>query len=308
MNRNALVCAVLSVCLVSGCGAGKASYSSAPAAPSAAPAAGAAPAPIDRSLFARDPEGQLSEEKLQEILERPLELDLPARVGVMPIVSAEDWRGPGPSYDMVPAGLQVFADKLPSSEAFTLVTEMIPIPSGALGMEALREAAARYKLRYLVLYREHVSRRQRANAWAVGYATVVGALFLPGSTLEVDGYVEASLFDVKTGLLMFTVRRRVTARQTSNVWHKDHKLGRLQRKLATRAGQELAKDARRALFRYRAAVKVENQRMVARAQEGAPLPAPRTPVLHGPTSAHTGGTRSPTGPGSRGTQTAPAQP
>jgi len=224
----------------------------------------AAPAPLKNSLFARDPQGQLSEEKLQEILDRPLELDLPARVGVLPVIAAEDWRGPGPSYEMVPAALGVFAKKLPSDEAFTLVSEMIPIPSGALGMEALREIAARYKLRYLILYRENMKKKRRTNAWALGYATLIGALFVPSTTLEVDGYVEASLFDVKTGLLMFTVRRRVHALQGSNVWHREHKLSVLETKLASKVGEDLAADVRGALFRYRAAVDVENQRKVAR--------------------------------------------
>lgn len=265
MYRLALFGAVALVHLTS-CAGSRASYSTAPAAAPSAEMAGAvkAPPPLTQSLFARDPQGQLSEDKLQEILGRPLELDLPARVGVLPIVAAEDWRGPGPSYEMAPNGLAIFTKKLPSDDAFTLVSEMMPIPSGALGMEALREIAARYKLRYLVLYRENMVKKQRTNGWILGYATLVGTLFMPGSTLEVDGYVEASLFDVKTGLLMFTVRRRVHADRTSNVWHREHKLAQMQRKLAAKVGNELASDVRRALFRYQAAVEVENNRRVAR--------------------------------------------
>ena len=81
---------------------------SAPMAPSTASmAAPAAPPPLDRSVFARDPNGQLSEDALQKILGSPIELDLPSRVGVMPIVTATDWRGPGPD-DGVPAGLSPF--------------------------------------------------------------------------------------------------------------------------------------------------------------------------------------------------------
>ncbi len=251
------------------CAGAGANYSSAPtAATQARPSAETAA--LQRSLFARDPGGQLTEEKLQEILGRPLELDLPARVGVLPVVAAEDWRGPGPSYEMAPAGLAIFSKTLPSDEAFTLVSEMLPIPSGALGMEALRQIAARYKLRYVVLYRENMTRKRRTNAWSLGYATLVGALFLPGTTLEVDGYVEASLFDVKTGLLLFTVRRRVHADRKSSVWHRGHKLATLQRKLATKVGSKLAADVRRALFRYRAAVEVENQRLRAHSPRAAP--------------------------------------
>ena len=75
------------------------------------------------------------------------------------------------------------------------------IPSGALGMEALREIAARYRLRYLLLYREVLAKDTRLEPWAWGYATIVGALFLPGKRQEVYGYTEVSMFDVKTGLL-----------------------------------------------------------------------------------------------------------
>lgn len=103
----------------------------------------------------------------------------------------------------------------------------------------------------------------RVNPWAVGYATLVGALFLPGSDLKVRGYVEASLFDVKTGLLLFTVRRRVAASRTSNVWYQDDKLAALQRRLAADAATELAGDVRGALFRYAEAVRVENEELAA---------------------------------------------
>ena len=218
------------------------------------------PIPLNRSLFARDTRGQLSEEALQAILARPLELELPARVGVLPIIAADDWRGPGPDYSMVSAGLARFSKELPSDEAFTLVSEIMPIPSGALGMEALREIAARYKLRYIVLYRENVERKRRVNPWALGYATLIGSLFLPGSTLSINGYVEASLFDVKTGLLMFTVRRRIEDSRVSNLWHRKHKLAKLQAKLAQGAGAKLAGDVRGALFQYKTAVALENQR------------------------------------------------
>ena len=43
---------------------------------------------------------------------------------------------------------------------------MTPIPSGALGMESLREAAARYRLRFVVLYREVIEKDHYVNPWA----------------------------------------------------------------------------------------------------------------------------------------------
>jgi hypothetical protein len=136
-----------------------------------------------------------------------------------------------------------------------MVTEMMPIPSGALGMEALREMAARYKLRYLVLYREHTVQARRSNGLAAGYVTGLGALFLPGSTLAVEGYAEASLFDVKTGLLLFTVRRRLEGSRRSTEWQRERKLDDMQDSLAIEAASGLAKDTRSALARFRGVTK-----------------------------------------------------
>jgi hypothetical protein len=280
-----VVClAIAGVAVLAGCGASRGMYASkAMAAPAMAPAAEAAPPPpLERSLFARNPDGTLSEDHLQEILDSPIELDLPARVGVLPIVTAKDWRGPNPAYD-VPAGVQAFVKTLRGAEHFTLVTEIMPIPSGALGMEALREMAARYRLRYIILYREQYARRERANGWAAGYATIVGAFFLPGATLYVDGYIEASLFDVKTGLLMFTVRRSVSARETSNLWHRQDKLRRMEVTLATRFAPDLAKDTWNAVTELAAAQEIEDERRArkfeARQQDPAAANAPvQTPV------------------------------
>jgi hypothetical protein len=222
----------LALLLLAACGA--ASYQSARAVPAA----------VDRSLFARDPQGQLSEGDLQRLLAAPVELALPARVGVVPIVTATDWRGPSPDWSNVPRGADAFARALKGAEPFTHVTEILPIPSGALGMEALREVAARYALRYVLLYREGLRERSHMNGAAVFYATLLGALFVPGQTLLVDGFVEASLFDVKTGLLLFTVRRDVHASRGSNLWYTDDKLDELAGDVAARAAPELARDVR----------------------------------------------------------------
>jgi hypothetical protein len=219
--------------------------------------------PLDRSLFSRDPQGQLDEARLQRILAAPLDADLPARVGVLPILPPADWRGPTPDYQRVPAGTAAFAKALVGSEHFSMVTEILPIPSGALGMEALREVAARYQLRYVLLYREAVTRDIRANPWAAGYVTVLGALFMPGRTLEVSGFLEASLFDVKTGLLLFTVRRAVRGSRVTNLWHASHKLDRLQEELATKFAPELARDTRSTIARFQEAAKLENARRLA---------------------------------------------
>lgn len=252
MHRKLLF--VLACCSLLACAASP--HASAPPPNDFGPEAAAAaePPPLERSLFARTAQGSLSEEDLQAVLDRPLELDLPGRVGVLPIIEAADWRGPSPSYEMVSPALSKFAKKLPSDDGFASVTEMMPIPSGALGMEALREVAARYKLRYLVLYREHVDASKRANGIAAGYASVVGTLFLPGSTLEVEGYAEASLFDVKTGLLLFTVRKRLETSKRSTVWQRERKLEEMREAIAIETAASLADETRTALIALQGSV------------------------------------------------------
>jgi hypothetical protein len=255
-----LTALVLIVC-VAGCAA-KMHVASAPMAAGAAQmAAPAAPPPLDHSVFARDPNGQLSEEALQKILGSPIELDLPSRVGVLPIITASDWRGPSPDYERVPPGVAPLVKGLRRDPAFSLVTEMMPIPSGALGMEALREVSARYRLRYVILYREVIAKKAHHGAWAWMYVTGVGALFAPGREQEVYGYIEATMFDVKTGLLMFTTRRAVMGSEQTNEWHSDDKLARLASLTTSKAAPELATDVLSDVRRFAAAAVVENEKL-----------------------------------------------
>ncbi len=240
-------------------------------APMAAGEAMPPPVPLDRSLFARDPGGQLTEEALQKILAAPIELDLPARVGVVPVLTATDWRGPSPDY-LVPAGVAPFVARLRGSEPFTLVTEVMAIPSGALGMESLREIAARYQLRYVILYREVIAKQRRLNRTAWGYLTGVGALVLPGQRHQVYGFIEATLFDVKTGLLLFTTRRAVNGSKDSNIWYQDHKLDVLRAALLSTFAPALADDVKADLYRFADAALVENRR------RGVPTLTPSLPT------------------------------
>ncbi|HEX5058601.1 MAG TPA: hypothetical protein VFV99_04535 [Kofleriaceae bacterium] len=224
------------------------------------PSAPQPPPPLDRSVFARDPNGQLSEDMLQKILGTPIELDLPSRVGILPIITATDWRGPSPDWDRVPPGVSPLVARLRKDAAFSLVTEMMPIPSGSLGMEALREAAARYRLRYVILYREVLAKKSHQNVWTWGYATAVGALFLPGKQHEVYGYIEATMFDVKTGLLMFTTRRAIMAEKRSNEWRTADKLAQLASNAVTKFAPDLAVDFLLDVRRFAHAAVAENER------------------------------------------------
>ncbi len=272
---------ILSLCLVALATAACAGAIMTSHAMRAAPAAvQAEPPPLDRSLFARDPNGQLSEDALQKILASPIELDLPSRVGVLPIITATDWRGPNPDFDHVPAGLAPLVARLRKDAAFSLVTQMMPIPSGALGMEALREDAARYRLRYVMLYREVIVRKHTLNAWAWGYATGVGALFLPGQQQEAYGYIEVTMFDVKTGLLMFTTRRSVTASQRSNSWNTDDKLAQLASNAVSKFAPDLAGDVLADVRRFADAAIAENEhRHGSVAEQLVRVPPPGGPTV-----------------------------
>ena len=265
MSRLLLVCLFV---VFAACGGGH-KMASAPMTAAAGPAAQPAPPPLDRSVFARDPSGQLSEDALQKILAAPIELDLPARVGVLPVLTARDWRGPNPDHQ-VPAGVDSFVKQLRKDPAFTLVTQTMVIPSGALGMEALREIAARYRLRYVLLYREVLAKNRRLGAWAWGYLTGVGALFLPGQRQEVYGYIEASMFDVKTGLLMFTTRRSIYAQQRTNQWNKQEKLDKLAASATSKYAPDLAIDVEIDLRRFAKAAIAEN---TTKRGDGDPLVA-----------------------------------
>ena len=279
MNRTA---ALVTVCVLAGCAA-KMKMASAPMAASApSMAAPAAPPPLDRSVFARDPSGQLSEDALQKILASPIELDLPSRVGVLPILTATDWRGPSPDYEHVPPGVAPLVMRLRKDPAFSLVTEMMPIPSGALGMEALREVSARYRLRYVILYREVLAKKHYQNKWTWGYATLFGAFFLPGKQHEVYGYIEATMFDVKTGLLMFTTRRAIMATKRSNEWRTQDKLDQLASNAVSKFAPDLGQDFLVDVRRFANAAIAENTRRFGGAPQAAEA-EPATPYqLTGP--------------------------
>jgi hypothetical protein len=256
-SSRALVVVCLAFAVIAGCGGVTHKMASARMAAPAAQQAQPVPPPLAKSEFSRDPRGQLTEDALQKILAAPIELSLPSRVGVLPIATARDWRGPSPD-ERVPAGVANFVDTLRRDAAFSLVTQTMVIPSGALGMEALREVAARYRLRYLILYREVLAKKTRHNPWAAGYATLVGAFFLPGQVHEVYGYIEASMFDVKTGLLMFTTRRSINAAERNNVWYGTDKLDRLASNATSKFAPDLANDALTDLRRFAAAAIAEN--------------------------------------------------
>jgi hypothetical protein len=167
----------------------------------------ALPAPatvLEENHFARDRMG-VGEAELREILAAPVFLEEHARIGVLPVRT-----GYAPD-DVVPVegAPATLTDALDGSGLFDLASEVSTEWPTTTGTAGLRELAARYRTEYVLLYRHRFSDSTRPNGFAAGFVTLVGALFLPGTTIESEGVLEATLFDVKTGTILFTVHERV---------------------------------------------------------------------------------------------------
>ncbi|MFO0593894.1 MAG: hypothetical protein U0228_01280 [Myxococcaceae bacterium] len=173
-------------------------------APLALAPAPEAPVPLKEDHFVRD-QMSVSEDKLRQILDAPVFLEEHARIGVIPVrsgYSADD----GVPLETVPATL---TDALDGSGLFELASEISTEWPATSGTAGLRELAARYRTEYVILYRHRFSDVTHANPFAVGFVTLIGALLFPGTTIDSAGVLEATLFDVKTGTILFTVNERV---------------------------------------------------------------------------------------------------
>lgn len=229
MVRAALVLALVALC---SCAARKSIVVSAAEAP--------AGPPLERSLFAQRGSSGLSEEEIARILDAPLELKLPARVGLA--VLGQPFT---PSSPHTPeAGLaasRAIAEALEGSKQVTVASDIDgELPTGG-GLEGLRELAARYRVPYLLLYTERFEDRTHANGFAALWITVLGGLFTPSQTLRGEGLLSVSMLDVRTGTLLFTLHERVRFERMhlpilAGVAYRD-----LQREAADRAAQELAR-------------------------------------------------------------------
>ncbi len=161
---------------------------------------------LTENHFARD-HLSVGEAQLKEILAAPVFLEEHARIGVVPVQAGYAAQEAVP-LEGAPATLSTSLD---ASGLFDLSSEVStdwPVTSGIAG---LRELGARYRTEYLLLYRQRFNDVTHANGWAVGYPTLLGLFFLPGTTIETSGVLEATLFDVKTGTILFTLNERARA-------------------------------------------------------------------------------------------------
>src|SRR5262245_52908267 len=234
------------VTLMAGCGANM-PKTDAPAAPMAA----AAPAPqvLDRSYFSKDSAGSLNEAELQHVLSTPIDLAFPARVGVVPVAEPFD------PHAQVSIGLRNvasrdFAQALIGHSNFSHVSDISTDLPNSGGIEGLRVIAARYRLRYLLLYSERFEDSTHLNGWAWLYPTVIGMFISPGVTVQSKGLVQADLLDVRTGTILFSVV------QPMSVSSKQLMIGagRTHRELQAEAAEEAAKKLSKRVFEQTSAL------------------------------------------------------
>jgi hypothetical protein len=190
---------------------------------------------LTENHFSRD-RLSVGEAQLKEILAAPVFLEEHSRIGVIPVQAGYTPQDAAP-LEAAPATL---SNSLDASGLFELSSEVStdwPVTSGIAG---LRELGARYRAEYLLLYRQRFNDVTHANGWAVGYPTLLGLFFLPGTTVETAGVLEATLFDVKTGTILFTINERARAEGQAAPPAVAEKTRALHRALLDEAAQKLA--------------------------------------------------------------------
>lgn len=192
--------------------------------------------PLIDNHFKRDAMGDLTEVHLKAILEAPVFLEEKARVGIVPVASgyAVDRDTP------VVAVPGVVAQAIADGGHFEVVSEVTTDwPTGG-SIAGLRELAARYRVEYLLLYRHRFVEQSWTNAWALAWLTFIGGFVAPQNTIEVAGVLEATLFDVKSGTLLFTSFERLSHKSEENVWQNARKRRDIKARLLTMASPKLA--------------------------------------------------------------------
>jgi hypothetical protein len=193
-------------------------------------------APVEHDPFGRDRSGAISEDDLERVLRTPVYLADETRLGIVPVAVAYEADDSIPLAP-VPGAL---AEALDNTGFFTVATEVSTDWPSDTSISGLRELAARYRARYLLLYRHRFIERRRANGWSAAYLTVVAIPFVPSRTLETAGVLEATLFDAQTGAILFTVYERVHAESDENIWGNGNRLREMREHLLNEGAGRLA--------------------------------------------------------------------
>jgi hypothetical protein len=193
-------------------------------------------APLTDDHFRRDKPTAIGEEALRSILDAPVELDETQRLGVLPVTDAYRPERALP-LPKVPAEL---TRSLDAAGLFQATSEMSTDWPADGDIAGLRELAARYRSGYLLLYRQRFLDQAYVNGWAWLYPTVIGAIVAPSRTLETAGVLEATLFDVRSGTILFTVYERVRASSNDTPWDEDRKIEALKLRMLEQGAGRLA--------------------------------------------------------------------
>lgn len=248
--------------------------------------AAAAPKPqeVKENLFKGDQVGRISEHDLRRLLQSPVYLEDKSRVGVVPVASGY---GPDPDLPIVDV-TRSLAHTLEKTGYFEEATEVSTDWPATGHINGLRELAARYRTEYLLLYRHRFVDRSWTNAWAISWVAIVPAFFVPHNTMETAGVLEATLFDVKTGTLLFTVFERVNAQADENAWQNERKRRELKMGLFEKAAEKLTKRVGQHINRLvaaRPAPETGGQPALANPAPSAPRPSAEPARIQAPTPA-----------------------
>jgi hypothetical protein len=188
--------------------------------------------------FKRDRATALPEAALQTLVTTPVALDESQRVGILCVTAAY-----APDREVPITGVPAELTRaLEAAGVFAGASEMTTDWPTDGSISGLRELAARYRSAYLLLYRDRFVDTDRTNAWAWLYPTILGAILAPSRTLETEGVLEATLFDVRTGTIVFTVYERVRGRSDETPFDGDRKLRELKGRLLQHAESKLAEE------------------------------------------------------------------
>ena len=218
------------------------------AARAAAPAAPKPELLVDNH-FQRDAMGGLSEDELKKILAAPVYLEQKARLGIVPVSDGYGADGTIPVV-AVPGALAKIID---DTGLFELVSEVSTDFPATGSIAGLRELAARYRCDYLMLYRHRFVDRVYGSGWSWTWATVVGEMIAPANVLESEGVLEATLFDVKSGTILFTTFERVKDKKEESVLDTERKQKELREKLLVDATKKIGQSVVDQLNRLAAA-------------------------------------------------------
>ena len=196
---------------------------------------------LTHSVFAKPKDrDNLKEEDIARVLDAPVEVELPARAGLV-VLDAPFSRAAYAHLEPGDRSPQLLARSIEKSKHFKLVSDISPHLADGQHVEGLRELAARYRLKYLVVLTRKFADRSHVNNYGWAWLSVVGIPFAPAYTVRTEGLFEASLMDVRTGTFLFTSQVHAQAWRRETPFKADRARDQLQRSASLKAVKLLAK-------------------------------------------------------------------